>query len=136
MFDLSNCGKILRGKVAMMLGIWHPYKDANMLLWKRFGHTFLAPLFHILYPAGIFHTKSPRLTSILSLLSLVRLSYPKWRANLIEVMECDDVHRELKGHLRNLWDLCEFFIPTVSVFVGWCCSVWFKVVQFANNDLL
>ncbi len=114
MYDGSGCGKRLRTQVVMMMGVWHQYKDANMLIWREFGYSFLGPLFHALYPGGKFF-KKPRLTQALSLLSIVRLSYPSWRKQLMKLSDDPQLDRKLMGHVTNLVDLCEYFIPTVNV---------------------
>ena len=50
MFDLSNVGRPMRGWLCVQLGTWHPYKQANCVLWSHWGPTIFGPLFHELIP--------------------------------------------------------------------------------------
>lgn len=113
MYDHSDCGQHLRRSVVLLMGIWHPYKQANMLLWQRFGHLYLARLFHALYPTGKYFPK-PRLTHILSLLTIFRLSFPAWRPKLVELLESDNCSLAMRPHAQNLLDLGDFFVPEVG----------------------
>ncbi len=116
------------------MGIWHPYKDANILIWRRFGYSFLARLFHTLYPDGIYSDK-PRLTQVLSLLTTVRLSYPKWKPQLDNLRETAGLDRKLTGHIRNLHDLCEFYIPTVSSVFTVSCACFIPCIFESRFDI-
>ena len=49
------------------------------------------------------------------MLSLVRLSYPKWR-DALQAARQRDLPPSDKAHLENLFALVEYFIPLVSCY--------------------
>ena len=94
-------------------GHWHVYKQANIILWSSFGHLFLAPLYHILFPAG-HAVKKPRLIMMETFFTYLTLSYPTWKGQLHEALTDHSVMPIMKSFLMQLRDLMEWFIPTVQ----------------------
>ena len=113
MYDKSKCGDELRRKCAVFMGLWHPYKQATILIWRRFATSIIAPLFHHLYPGSSFFTKPKTLTQATTLLTCMRLAYESVKDDIHETLldyNLDQGHRALA---QNLVDVCEFFIPVV-----------------------
>ena len=46
MYDHSGIGALLRTKVFLALGLWHNFKQASLLIWKKFALDFIGPAFH------------------------------------------------------------------------------------------
>jgi hypothetical protein len=115
-YDRSGCGKLYRKYEAVFLGFWHTYKILCQLLFKCFANTFIAPLFHHLYPSTEFFVKPKRLTSIVALMSTIRLSYPLFKDYLEEVLKdkVGKLDESSKLLLLNLKAMVVFFIPAVS----------------------
>lgn len=116
MFDLSNVGRPMRGWLCVQLGTWHPYKQANCVLWSHWGPTIFGPLFHELIPNANFNKKA-KLSTIVKFLNIVRLSYPSWKADLKSALKkamAKNVDVVAISHFRDLTKLMEFFIPAVS----------------------
>ena len=106
----------MRQLLSLQLGTWHPYKQANVVLWNHWGPRVFAPLFHELIPDANFNAKAS-LTTIVTFLTYVRLAYPGFKSNLDETLkEVLEAQQDAiaVSHLRDLRKLCEFFIPTVS----------------------
>ena len=70
----------MREHMALFLGLWHPVKQANILIWQRYA-PILMQIFHDLWPTGLY-VRKPRLTTIVNILTVVRLAYPEARAEL------------------------------------------------------
>ena len=119
MYDPSGVGSAMRKWCVVTLGTWHPYKQANTLIWHHWATRVFAPLFHDLIPQSKFHL-SARLVSISTFLTYVRLAYPMFKAELAEAITfCTNKGNRIKelSHLVDLRRLCEFFIPVVSAFI-------------------
>ena len=113
----ANDGNILRTSTVWMMGVWHPYKEANLKIWQTFGQHFLAPLFHALFPGGRFY-KNAKLAQVLNVLTIVRLSWSSWRPDLEALLKDKRlVSHPIHKHAQNLKDLCDYFIPQV-------CHLW------------
>ena len=54
----------------MTLGIWHPYKQANSVVWSHWGARFLAPYFRHLIPNSDFSA----LVTIVTYFTYIRLA--------------------------------------------------------------
>lgn len=120
MYDPSGVGRGMRKWAVVTLGTWHPYKQANTLIWHHWAARVFAPLFHDLIPQSKFHL-SARLVSITAHLSYVRLAYPMFKAELTEAINfCTDKGNRIVelSHLQDLKNLCEFFIPVVSASIS------------------
>src|SRR5271156_4294095 len=94
------------------LGNWHVIKMAQTCIWRLAGPAFLAPLFHTLFPK-CWYPHTPRHSFASRMLTLVRLSYPHWKAELQTALLIL-LPGSTRNHAQNLHFLCEFFIPTVS----------------------
>lgn len=101
----------MKSYLVPLLGSWHVLKMANICVWRMALSTFTGPLFHFLFP----HAKikfTPRLIAVTRILSLIRLSYPHFKESLAEHLH-NETKADRRQYLRNLQDLCEFFIPAV-----------------------
>lgn len=135
MYDTSGCGESMKQFLSITLGVWHPLKQATLLIIRMFKTLFIAPLFHFLHPGELFFQK-PSFTQGTYLLSLIRLAYPSFKDNLRDIIKDQAVVFEMRVVAQNLFDLCEFFIPlvrvTANIVVSWCrglgrCSEHMKV---------
>lgn len=110
-----------------LLGLWHVYKQASIQVFKLAAADFLAPLWHVMFPDKKFYLDQ-RFRRVTNMLSLVRLSYPKWRDALHAALQRDLPAAE-KAHLENLFALVEYFIPLVSamfvILLHFACFVVF-----------
>ena len=111
-YDVSGAGTLFRKTFGLTLGWWHCYKQANLLIWRFAGPHFLGPMFHMLVPRSKVK-RNPKLLTVATYLSYVRLAYPKFRSKLAAALNHPGVTANNKRHLRNLQMLCEFFIPVV-----------------------
>ena len=95
------------------LGNWHVLKMVKTCIWRLAGASFLAPFFHSLFPRSYFPS-NPRFIFVTRMLSLIRLSYPQWKAELDEAITVLLPRTPARKHAENLRYLVEFLIPTVS----------------------
>ena len=115
LFDKSGVGQPCRQWMCVTLGTWHPYKQANMVIWNHWASRVFAPLFHELIPDAKFMTK-PKLVAVVHFFTYVRLAYPKFRKQLKDALNHCRVADTLTHEYSQLVDLrhlCEFFIPVV-----------------------
>jgi hypothetical protein len=118
MFDSSGGGKDMRRWCFLTLGIWHPYKKACEVIWRRWVQRYFGRLFHEIIPASNVYG-NPRLRNMVTFMSYCRLAYPQFKAQLKEAIikaKTNKQHTDIKWHLRDLRNLMEFFIPVVSHF--------------------
>jgi hypothetical protein len=115
MYDLSDGGQRARTRTVITLGYWHSYKQANFLVYKAFAKSFMAGCFPSLFPNIPFFPKPRHLSSIVTLLTYIRLAYPTFRDALATALS-GDVGAAQRKHLENLQALCEFYIPVVIYF--------------------
>lgn len=117
MYDTSGKGKAYRRLGFNSLAWWHSYKAAFMKMYQIFAKDFIAPLFHTLYPAGIFFPKPKYLANVIQIFTYIRLSYKTFKPQL----DAAFTDKKLKGHnichLQNLRCLCEFLIPVVHLHI-------------------
>ena len=119
LYDPSGVGSDMRSWMVLTLGTWHPYKQANKLIWLHWDKRIFAPLFHDLIPQSNFF-QGARLVTQATYLTYVRLAYPSFKNELKEaIASCEEggVRRVELSHLKDLQRLCEFFIPVVSDFI-------------------
>jgi hypothetical protein len=114
MYDKSGGGKLARQHIIVTLPWWHSYKMACNLVWRRFSNSFLAGSWHALYPNDTFSQKPHYLTSVVSHLSMIRMSYHNFKHALDQAMDSGTLPEKSLVYLTNLRSLCEFFIPVVS----------------------
>ncbi len=110
-------GKSLIKKTTWLLGVWHPIKQCAILLFKVFGPTFLAPAFHHENPANCYPQKKARLSMALSTMVKMFVAYHKGglRQAMLAFMEKKEKLKfEFRAHAQNLFDMFEYFIPTVT----------------------
>lgn len=115
LYDVSGKADIYRKLTFNSLAWWHSYKAACNKLWGRFANEFFAPLFHALDPDGWFHKQNKYLSKTVHVFTMIRVAYPRFRGALKDAMKDRSVRPEGLCHLRNLYTLCEFFIPVVII---------------------
>jgi hypothetical protein len=121
MYDLSDGGERARTRTVLTLGYWHSYKQANFLVYKAYATSFMAGCFHTLFPNIPLFPKPRHLSSVVTLLSYIRLAYPTFRDALATALSGDLGYAERK-HLENLQVLCEFYIPVV-IYITICVCI-------------
>ena len=120
--------------MGLSLAWWHNYKWASFRILYVFWSDFIAPFYHRLYPDQTFDIKKMSFPSVTTLLSYIRLSYPLFRADLIEQMENKTLSVRSKTLLDNLYSLCEYFIPTVTFFlILWYVFFHFIAFMYIKN---
>ena len=118
LYDKSGCGENIRKYVAVTLSPWHNYKQACLLIFRKFGRTFIARVFHSLFPKQAFKPKPKRLSSVLTILQWLRISYPKWRHELEDLIaSSDNMEDAMPVHAVNLQLMMTFFIPVVCIII-------------------
>jgi hypothetical protein len=103
--------------VAPVLGMWHSYKHAVNMVWKAYANEFIGPLFHKMYPGSQFRIQPSYLVQGTMMLSAIRIAYPLFREELKDALfhaEDDNWTPSSRAHVKNLFALCEYIIPTVS----------------------
>ena len=119
-YDRSGVAAPMKQYFSMTLGVWHPRKQASILLWRRFRPLLIGKLFHCLHPGSNCY-RDAKLTQITFVLSAIRLAYPSIRDDLGKVIaDVNRVSLQQRVAARNIQDMCEFFIPVVRRHVA--CS--------------
>ena len=106
----------MRQWCSVQLGTWHPYKQANTVIWCHWGPRIFAPLFNDLVNDANFKKKA-RPATLAKFLTCVRLAYPFFRAKLDAAsaqVQRLNAGRVAVSHLRDLKKLLQFFIPVVT----------------------
>lgn len=107
-----------------MLGLWHTFKMANILIHRHYALDFLAPLFHFIVPGHTFYPHPSRLIQIQEVFTNLRLAFDAdAQEKLKEAMRDARIEPEYKRVLQNLQDLLQFFIPAVHMRCFLVCSV-------------
>jgi hypothetical protein len=112
-YDKCGIGRAFGNRVHVSLGLWHNYKQACLLVYRKFANWFFAPLFHELWPVDTFYPKA-KIPQITTIFTYMRLSYPTWRPKLDQFLAQIIIPPASLNHAKNLKALMEFFIPTVS----------------------
>ena len=114
MWDESGVGKPMKSWLCVQLGTWHPYKQANTVIWSHWGSRIFGPLFNELIPNANFNKKA-RLATIVKFLTIVRMAFPEFRRDLIVAVNSTSGGRDrlAHSHLYDLLKLLLFFIPVV-----------------------
>ena len=103
----------MRNHVFINLGLWHTYKHVSLLIWRKFGPTILAGLWHFMFPDGSWFSK-PKLQTVTKIFTLIRLAYPLFKKNLEDALaKAHELKVQSRTCLKNLQDLVEYFIPAV-----------------------
>jgi hypothetical protein len=112
--DESNVCEPLKGRVIPILGTWHISKQIHAVVWGVGSKCFFKGLFNELCPGATFFNKGVKLRTQMTFMMFIRLSYPKFRQQLVDAIQNRHVHDVQKVHLRNLRTLIEIMIPIVS----------------------
>ena len=132
MYDHSGIGSLLRSKVFLVLGLWHNFKQASLLVWKKFALDFIGPAYHCLFPGRDMYIQ-PKLAQITTILTFIRLSYEGWRQELLDLLARKDVPDSSVNHIFNLAMLMEFFIPTVALRRNGTTDGEYNIIFFPSN---
>ena len=117
LYDKSGVGTGTGAWLCVSLGIWHPYKQANTVVWNHWAPRFLAPYFHHMVPASNFFRKA-RLATIATFFTYIRLALPEVAVELQAAIKAARKQRSkplVLAYLLDLRDLLVFCIPVVSV---------------------
>lgn len=124
---------VFRKGTFCFLGAWHVQKMASTCVWRMAAADFIAPLFHEFFPNSPFPW-APRLVLSTRIFSLIRLSYPTFRAELKAALAKEALSPIQRGHLKNLHALCEWFIPKVYPFFFFGMSVHSFVIRLSSSS--
>ena len=120
MYDKSDVGQHLRKYVGVHLAPWHNYKWACIMIMKIFGRDFIGPFYHRLFPNHAFDLNKMKFPAVCTLLSYMRLSYPSFRAQLMEAKNTEGLPVRVTTLLNNMWSMFEYFIPVVQYIMFHC----------------
>ena len=115
MYDQSDRAYNLRKYTGVSLAWWHSYKWATAKIMVVFGKDFIGPMFHQLFPTKEYAPTKMKLPAMTTYLSYIRLAYPSFRQQLLDLLGRGDLSVRQRTYLTNLRDLCEYFIPVVTV---------------------
>ena len=127
MYDRSDVGVIMRKHVYVNLALWHTYKHACMKLWSMYSQYLMAGLFHCFFPSGIF-LKKPSFTLVATLLTIIRLAYPRFRDQLNAAIAAADDMGPSFILLSNIKALCCTFIPMVHYMTLRCMDLYVYIL--------
>jgi hypothetical protein len=118
-WDKSGVGATFRPWLCVTLGSWHVYKQATIVLWQHGLQRWFAPMFHFLFPNCKLFQGKIRLSKAVTLLSYVRLAYPRFRKSLESAIAALEDKPDGKfvvalSNLKNLKEIMEYMIPVVS----------------------
>lgn len=134
MYDRSGGGARLRTYAGCSLAWWHSYKWATKRILIVYASDFIAPLFHYLFPTRQFDSNKCSHTAATTILSYIRLAYPRFNTPLQEQLSNPTISVRQRTILQNLQHLCEFFIPVVCAFdvCTWCSMILYILVLFTS----
>jgi hypothetical protein len=115
MYDISGAGRHLRRYTAVSLALWHNIKWATARICILFGNDFIGPFFHRLFPDHCYDPKKMSHPSLTSILSIMRLSYPSFKEELVKARQTPRLTPRARALLDNLFHMFEMFIPIVSL---------------------
>jgi hypothetical protein len=119
--------KPLRESCAILLGLWHPMKMLMTHIFRRYFYVLWAPLLHELQPrARIINTA--KTNKLHCLFGFMRLAYPQFKDDLDQaIASLGSESSSSKVWLLNIRDLCEYFIPLVTLVVSLIVHVLFRL---------
>ena len=106
----------------MTLGVWHPYKQANTVVWGHWGPRLLAPFFNDIVPGSNFQCKA-RLITIITYFTHIRLAAPSFAKQLqdaIKTARADRARPLVLSYLLDQRILVLFCIPVVGCLHAAC----------------
>ena len=113
MYDRTDGGAVFRKYVSINMAYWHTFKHAAMQIWRFFGNTLFAPMFHYLFPSVAFFTTVSSFPMVQAFLQWLKLSYPEVRDLLNEAIRVQDPGTPALCLLQDMKFLFEFIIPAV-----------------------
>jgi hypothetical protein len=116
LYDASGVGSPTGAWLCVTLGLWHPYKQANSVVWSHWGPRFLAPLLHHFAPGANF-SGGARLITIITYFTYIRLAAPSFAKQLqdaIKAARADRARPLALAYLLDLRCLVFFCIPVVT----------------------
>ena len=124
----TGVGESYRPWLVPLRSFWHIYKQATKDIYRLASGHFLAPLFHHFHPDKRFWIE-PKHRNATYILSLVRLSYPAWRAEL-DALLAMPLREQERGHAENLKLPAEYFSPLVLIRVMYVVEL---IVRFCRR---
>ena len=121
-FDASGVGTPTGAWLCVTLGVWHPYKQANTVVWGHWGPRFLAPFFNHIVPGSNLQSKA-RLITIITYFTFIRLAAPSFAKQLQDAIKTARADRARPLVLSFLLDqriLFFFCIPVIGCPHGAC----------------
>ena len=103
-YDASGVGTPTGAWLCVTLGVWHPYKQANSVVWGHWGPRFLTPYFNHIVPGSNFQIKS-RLITIITYFTFIRLAAPSFVKQLQDAIKTARADRARPLILSYLLDL-------------------------------
>ena len=100
----------------MTLGVWHPYKQANTVVWGHWGPRFLAPFFNDIVPGSNFQCKA-RLVTIITYFTHIRLAAPSLAKQL------QDAIKTARADRARPLVLCYLLLLDLRTLVFFCIPV-------------
>ena len=116
MYFNSEPTKKLRRTVCLGLELWHSYKMASMLIYRKHTLAVFAPLFHHLCPGNTYKYKqaSKSMLKMHYSFTCLRLAFDKDMEKKFAAVHANpQVLDHQKDVLRVLRDLIRFYIPVV-----------------------
>jgi hypothetical protein len=114
-YDSSGVGRGTGAWLCLSLGTWHPYKQANTVVWKHWAARFIAPFYNHIVPRFNFRG-SARLVTISTFFTYIRLAVPHFAQQLHAAVKAARLKRDkplVLAYLLDLRDLIYFAIPVV-----------------------
>ena len=131
----------------IVLPFWHSFKKLSECIWRNnyYYHAILVPLMDYLNP-GQPVPLNMNLTQISTLFTRVRLSYPRWKHKLDQMIEQLETSNQSKSpsslkpiylnHLYNIKDLVTFFISFTHDFrLAVLSNMWEDILPFMVESI-
>ena len=121
-YDASGVGTPTGSWLCVTLGVWHPSKQANTVVWGHWGPRFLAPYFNHIVPGSNFQSKA-RLITIITYVTFIHLTAPSFAKQLqdaIKTARADRARPLVLSYLLDLRTLVFFCIPVVGCLHAAC----------------
>ena len=100
------------------LAYWHTLKHAVHKVWKCFALELWAPMWHNLYPSGLFLIKGKHPGDELLHMIYAANAYHEIKANLYDMLAEDGLLSETNSMMvKDLIFLFEFAIPAVVLYL-------------------
>jgi hypothetical protein len=112
-YGLGSVPVGMRTTMPIMLGMWHNFKMAHLLIYRLFASTVFAPLFHHMV-GGQAYVRPKKLSKMQIVFTRLRLAWPMVKQHFKDVKADPRTQLHQADLLQQVQDLCKFFIPAVS----------------------